>query len=126
MALMQTMYASHAWLCILWGLSPPQNETLAVLGHGQSIGVGLTTTGTKPVTARNALHRRRQTIHVPTVGAIVTEQHVPATRRFMTDLAGLVNIPSCESRVLPEVNIGIVARGTVLNVLLNSLFIAAL
>jgi hypothetical protein len=47
------------------------------------------------------------------------------SRGFVADLASLIHITGRKSGVVPEINIRIVARGTILNVLLDGLFIPA-
>jgi hypothetical protein len=53
------------------------------------------------------------------------EEHMAGSEGFVADLASLVHITSRKRGVLPEVNVGIVSRGTVLNVLLDGLFVPA-
>jgi hypothetical protein len=62
---------------------------------------------------------------MPAFRTVIKEEHMAGSRGFVADLASLVHISSRKSGILPEINVGIMARGTGLNVLLDGLFVPA-
>jgi hypothetical protein len=63
---------------------------------------------------------------VPTVITLVAEKHGNASRDLVADLAGLIYIPFSQFRILPEVDIGVVARSAILDVLFDGLLVSTL
>jgi hypothetical protein len=49
---------------------------------------------------------------MPAFRTVITEEHMAGSRGFVADLASLIHTTGHQGGVLPEINIGVVARGT--------------
>jgi hypothetical protein len=63
---------------------------------------------------------------VPTVVTLVAEKHGDASRDLVADLAGLIRIPFSQFKILPEVDIGVMARSAIFDVLFDGLLVSTL
>jgi hypothetical protein len=63
---------------------------------------------------------------VPTVVTLVAEKHGDASRDLVADLAGLIRIPFSQFRILLEVDVGVMARSAILDVLFDGLLVSTL
>jgi hypothetical protein len=60
------------------------------------------------------------------VVTLVAEKHGDASRDLVADLAGLIHIPFSQLRILPEVDVGVMARSAILDVLFDGLLVSTL
>jgi hypothetical protein len=60
------------------------------------------------------------------VVTLVAEKHGEASRNLVADLAGLIRRPFSQFRILPEVDIGVVALSAILDMLSDGLLVSTL